>query len=73
MSTTQSNVQIDSFRSWTRSCGEVLITATIEVVSKVKVEAGDSPEVAVIGITAMTMHVSTVVKHIHPSHALLMV
>ena len=51
---------------------EVLITAAIEVVFKVKVEVGDGPEVAVVPLTAMTMHVSTAVKHIHPSHVLLM-
>ena len=35
---------------------EVLIAAAIEVVSKVKVEVGDGPEVAVTPLTAMTMH-----------------
>ena len=52
---------------------EVLITVATEVVSKVKVEVRDGPEAAVTPLTAMTMHVSTVVEHTHPSHALLMV
>ena len=66
-STTQSNVQIDSFRSWTRGW------VVIEVVFMAKVGVRDSLEVAVTPLTIMTIHVSTVVKHIHPGHALLMV
>ena len=51
---------------------EVLIAAATEVVSTAKVEVRDDLEAAVAPLTIMIMHVSTVVKHIHPSHALLM-
>ena len=71
MSTTQSNVQIDSFRSQTRGWEEVLIALAIEVVSMAKVEVRDSLEATVTPLTVMIMHVSTLVKHIHPSRALL--
>ena len=51
---------------------EVLIIVAIEVVSMAKVEVRDDQEAAVTPLTVMTMHIRTVVKHIHPSHALLM-
>ena len=51
---------------------EVLIVVAIEVVSMAKVEVRDDLEVAVTPLTIMIMYVSTVVKHIHPSCALLM-
>ena len=57
LSTTQSNVQIDSFRSWTRGWAEALITAAIEVVSMAKVEVRDGLEAAVTPFTIMIMHV----------------
>ena len=52
---------------------EVLIVVAIEVVFMAKVGVRDGLEVAVTPLTVMTIHVSTGVKHIHPSHALLMV
>ena len=52
---------------------EMLITVAIEVVSMAKVGVRDGLEVAATPLTIMIMHVSIVVKHIHPSHALLMV
>ena len=52
---------------------EVLITVAIEVVFMAKVGIRDGLEAAVTPLIIMIIHVNTVVKHIHPSCALLMV
>ena len=73
-STTQSNVQLSGPRSQTRGWGRgAYFVAAIEVVFMAKVGVRDGLEVAVTPLTVMTIHVSTVVKQIHPSHLLLMV
>ena len=71
-STTQSHVQMTVSGLRPEARAEVLITVAIEVVATAKVEVRDSLEAAVDPLTIMIMHVNTVVKHIHPSHVLLM-
>ena len=71
-STTHSNVQIDSFRSQTRGWGKGTYHGDNRGgFPMAKVGVRDSLEVAVTPLTVMPIHVSTAVKHIHPSHAML--